>query len=58
MLSFPIGSGDYSMPSNYEVDETILMEDEIESIKDLLDLSDDKEEILKIFLEINNYGRH
>lgn len=52
VLSSPIGTGDYSMPSTEEMNETILLEDEIESIKDLLDLFDDDDEVMKKFLGI------
>ena len=34
VLSSPIGTGDYSMPSTDEVDETIFCEDEIEDTRD------------------------
>lgn len=42
------------MPSAEEVDETIFLEDEIESTKDLLDLFDDEDEneVMKKFLGI------
>lgn len=50
MLSSPIGTGDYSMPSTEEVNETIFCEDEIESTKDLLELFDDEDEVMKKFL--------
>lgn len=50
MLSSPIGTGDYSMPSTYEVNEAIFCEDEIEDTKDLLDLLDDEEDdVMKEF---------
>lgn len=52
VLSSPIGTEDYSMPSANEVDETIFLEDEIEYTKDLLDLFDDEDEIMKKFLGI------
>lgn len=52
VLSSPIGTGDYSMPSTEEVNETIFCEDEIESTKDLLDLFDDEDEVMKKFLGI------
>lgn len=52
VLSSPIGTGDYSMPSAEEVNETIFLEDEIESTKDLLDLFDDEDEVMKKFLGI------
>lgn len=52
VLSSPIGTGDYSMPSAGEVNETIFLEDEIESTKDLLDLFDDEDEVMKKFLGI------
>lgn len=52
VLSSPIGTGDYSMPSVNEVNETIFLEDEIESTKDLLDLFDDEDEIMIKFLGI------
>ena len=52
VLSSPIWTGDYSMPSAEEVNETIFLEDEIESTKDLLDLFDDEDEVMKKFLGI------
>lgn len=52
VLSSPIGTGDYSMPSVNEVNETIFLEDDIESTKDLLDLFNDEDEIMKKFLGI------
>lgn len=59
VLSSPIGTGDYSMPSTDEVDETIFCEDEIEDTKELLDLLDDEDDnVMKDFLESNNYGRY
>lgn len=50
--SSPIVTGDYSMPSANEVNETIFLEDEIESTKDVLDLFNDEDEIMKKFLGI------
>lgn len=50
VLSSLIETGDYSMPLAEEVNETIFLEDEIESTKDLLDLFDD--EVMKKFLGI------
>lgn len=53
VLSSPIGTGDYSMPSADEVNEAIFCEDEIESTKDLLDLFDDEEDdVMKEFFGI------
>lgn len=52
VLSSPIGTGDYSMPTAEEIDETIFLEDEIEFTKDQLDLFDDEDEIMNIFLGI------
>ena len=52
VLSSPIGTGDYSMPSAEQIDETIFMEDEIENTKSLLDLFDDEDEVMKKFLGI------
>lgn len=52
VLSSPIGTGDYSMPSVDEIDETIFLEDEIENTKSLLDLFEDEDEVMKKFLGI------
>lgn len=52
VLSSPIGTGDYSMPSAEEIDETIFLEDEIENTKSLLDLFDDEDEVMMKFLGI------
>lgn len=52
VLSSPIGTGDYSMSSAEEVNETIFLEDTIESTKDMLDLFDDEDEVMKKFLGI------
>lgn len=53
VLLSPIGTGDYSMPSAEELNETIFLEDEIESTKDLLDLlNDDKDDVMKEFFGI------
>lgn len=53
VLSSPIGTGDYSLPSSDEVNETIFCEDEIEETKDLLDLFDnDEDNVMKEFLGI------
>lgn len=54
VLSSPIGTGDYSIPSADEVNEAIFCEDEIEDTKDLLDLLDDEEEddVMKEFFGI------
>lgn len=50
VLSSPIDSGGYSMPSIEEVDETIFLEDEIESTKELLDIFyDEDDEVKKYF---------
>lgn len=52
MLSSPIGTGDYSLPSAEEVDETVFMEDEIETTNDLLDLFEDDDDVMKDFFGI------
>lgn len=52
VLSSPIGTGDYSMPSTEEIDDTIFLEDEIENTKSLLDLFDDEDEVMMKFLGI------
>ena len=52
VLSSPIGTGDYSMPSAEQIDETIFLEDEIENTKSLLDLFDEEDEVMKKFLGI------
>jgi len=52
VLSLSIETGDYSMPSANEVNETIFLEDEIETTKDLLDLFDDEDDVMKQFLRI------
>lgn len=52
VLSSPIGTGDYSMPSAEQIDETIFLEDEIENTKSLLDLFEDEDEVMKKFLGI------
>lgn len=52
VLSSPIGTGDYSMPSAEQIDKTIFLEDEIENTKSLLDLFDDEDEVMKKFLGI------
>lgn len=56
VLSSPIGTGDYSMPSAEQIDETIFLEDEIENTKSLLDLLldlfEDEDEVMKKFLGI------
>lgn len=53
VLSSPIGTGDYYMPSSDEVNETIFCEDEIEDTKDLLDILDDEEDnVMKDFFGI------
>ncbi len=52
VLSSPIGTGDYSLPSADEVDETVFMEDEIEATNDLLDLFEDDDDIMKDFFGI------
>lgn len=53
VLSTPIGTGDYAMPSSDEVNEAIFCEDEIEDTKDLLDLLDDEEDdVMKDFFGI------
>lgn len=58
VISSPIGTGDYSMPSTGEVDETIFLEDVIEDTIDQLDLLDDEDAAMKYFFESNNHGRH
>lgn len=52
VLSSPIGTGDNSMPSTEEIDDTIFLEDEIENTKSLLDLFDDEDEVMMKFLGI------
>lgn len=52
VLSSPIGTGDYSLPSADEVDETAFMEDEIEATNDLLDLFEDDDDVMKDFFGI------
>lgn len=52
VLSSPIGTGDYSLPSAEEVDETVFMEDEIETTNDLLDLFEDDDDVMKDFFGI------
>lgn len=52
VLSSPIGTGDYSLPSADEVDETVFMEDEIEATNDLLDLFEDDDDVMKDFFGI------
>lgn len=52
VLSSPIGTGDYSLPSAAEVDETVFMEDEIEATNDLLDLFEDDDDFMKDFFGI------
>lgn len=52
VLSSPIGTGDYSMPSTSEVDETIFLEDAIEETRDRLDLFDDEDAVMKNFFGI------
>lgn len=52
VLSSPIGTGEYSMPSTEEVDETIFLEDEIESTKDMLDIFDDEDDLVKKYFGI------
>lgn len=53
VLSSPIGTGDYSMPTTDEVNETNFCEDKIEDTKDLLDLLDDEEDdVMKEFFGI------
>lgn len=49
VLSSPIGTGDYSLPSSDQVNEAIFCEDEIEDTKDLLDLLDDEDDVMKEF---------
>lgn len=50
VLSSPIGTGDYSLPSSDLVNEAIFCEDEIEDTKDMLDLLDDEEDdVMKDF---------
>jgi len=52
VLSSPIGTGDYSLPSAEDVDETVFMEDEIEATNDLLDLFEDDDDVMKDFFGI------
>lgn len=52
VLSSPIGTGDYSLPSADEVDETVFMDDEIEATNDLLDLFEDDDDVMKDFFGI------
>lgn len=52
VLSSPIGTSDYSLPSDNELNETIFLEDEIETAKDFLDFLDDDDEVLKNFFGI------
>lgn len=47
----PIGTGDYSLPSDKELYETIFLEDEIETIEDFLDIVEDEDIIVKKFFE-------
>ena len=49
VLSSPIGTGDYSMPSAEQIDETIFLEDEIENTKSLLDIFEDEDEVIRNF---------
>lgn len=52
VLSCPIGNGDYSMPSAEEVDEMVFLEDEIDATAEILDLSDEEDEVMKKFFEM------
>lgn len=52
VLSSPIGTGDYSMPSADEVNETIFCEDEIESTEELLDIFEDEDDVVKKFFDL------
>lgn len=52
VLSSPIGTSDYSLPSDNELNETIFLEDEIETAKDFLDFLDDDDDVLKNFFGI------
>ena len=53
VLSSPIGTGDYSLSSSDEINETIFCEDEIEDTKDILDLIvDDEDDVMKDFFGI------
>lgn len=53
VLSSPIGTEDYSLPSSDLVNEAIFCEDEIEDTKDLLDLLDDEDDnVMKEFFGI------
>lgn len=52
VLSSPIRSGDYSLPSVEDTDEAVFLEDEIESTKDLLDLFDGEDDVMKRFYGI------
>ena len=49
VLSSPIGTGDYSMPSAEQIDETIFLDDEIENTKSLLDIFEDEDEVIRNF---------
>lgn len=52
VLSSPVGTRGYSLPSAEEVDETVFMEDEIEATNDLLDLFEDDDDVMKDFFGI------
>lgn len=52
VLSSPIGTGDYSMPSADELNEIIFCEDEIESTEDLLDVFEDEDDVVKKFFDL------
>ena len=49
VLSSPIGTGDYSVPSAEQIDETIFLDDEIENTKSLLDIFEDEDEVIRNF---------
>ena len=49
VLSSPIGTGDYSVPSAEQIDETIFLYDEIENTKSLLDIFEDEDEVIRNF---------
>ncbi|GEM_PF-5486242 len=52
VLSSPIGTKDYSMPSIEEIDATIFLENEIETTENMLDILEDDDIIMKQFFGI------
>lgn len=52
VLSSPIESGNYALPSADELDETTFLEDEIEETQNSLDLFDEEDDIVKQFFGI------